>query len=65
MSFDGASSREGVGVGIWINHPKGDSKLCSYKLVFECTNNMAEYEELILGLKVLKELGAKRIFVQG
>ena len=50
---------------MWINHPKGDVKLCSYKLVFECTNNMAEYESLILGLKVLEELGAKRIVVLG
>lgn len=41
------------------------SKLCSYKLVFECTNNMVEYEALILGLKVLEELGAKRIVVHG
>jgi ribonuclease HI len=65
MSFDGAACREGARAGVWINHPKGDSKLCSYKLVFECTNNMAEYEALILGLKVLKELGAKRIVVHG
>jgi ribonuclease HI len=28
-------------------------------------NNMAEYEALILGLKVLKELGARRIVVCG
>jgi ribonuclease HI len=65
MSFDGVSCREGAGAGIWINHPKGDSKLCSYKLVFECTNNMAKYEALILGLKVLKELGANIIIVHG
>jgi ribonuclease HI len=65
MNFDGAVCREGAGAGVWINHPKGDSKLCSYKLVFECTNNMAEYEALILGLKVLKELGAKRIAIHG
>ena len=65
MSFDGAACREGERTGVCINHPKGDSKLCSYKLVFEFTNNMAEYEALILGLKVSKELGAKRIFVHG
>ena len=39
--------------------------MCSYKLVFECTNNVEEYEALILGLKVLKELSAKRIDVHG
>ena len=39
------------------------TKMCSYKLAFKCTNNMAEYETFILGLKVLKELCAKRILV--
>jgi ribonuclease HI len=46
-----------------INTPKVGSKIFSYKLTFDCTNNMAEYEELILGLRTLKELGAKRIMV--
>jgi ribonuclease HI len=65
MSFDGAASREGVGAGVWINPPKVGTKICSYKLAFDCTNNMAEYEALILGLKTLKELGARRIVVHG
>ena len=65
MNLDRASCREGARDGVSINHPKGDANLCSYKLVFECTNNMAEYEALILGLKVLEELGAKRIVVLG
>jgi hypothetical protein len=65
MSFDGSASREGDGVGVWINPPKRGTKLCSYKLTFDCTNNMAEYEKLILGLNNLKELGARRIDVHG
>jgi ribonuclease HI len=65
MSFDGAVSREGARAGVWINPPKVGTKLCSYKLSFDCTNNMAEYEALILGLRTLKELGAKRIAVHG
>jgi hypothetical protein len=65
MSFDGAASMEGAGVGVWINPPNIGTKLYSYKLVFYCTNNMAEYEALILGLKTLKELGARRIVVHG
>jgi ribonuclease HI len=65
MSFDGAISREGVGDGIWINPPNMGTKLCSYKITFDCTNNMPEYEALILGLKTLKELGARRIVVHG
>ena len=63
MSFDGVVDKEGEGVDIWINPPRVGSKLCSYKLIFYCTNNMAEYEALILGLRTLKELGAKRIVV--
>jgi ribonuclease HI len=41
------------------------TKICSYKLSFDYMNNMVEYEALILGLKVLKELGANRIAVHG
>ena len=32
MSFDGAASRKGVGVGIWIRPPIGEPKFLSYKL---------------------------------
>ena len=56
MSFDGAASKEGVGAGIWIRPPVGEPKLLSYKLDFKGTNNIAEYEALILGLKALKDL---------
>jgi hypothetical protein len=65
MSFDGVVSREVAGDGVWINFPKGNTKLCSYKLAFDCTNNMVEYETLVLGLKTLKEMGSKRIVVHG
>ena len=37
----------------------------SYKRSFDCTNNMVEYEALVLGLKILKEMGARRILVHG
>lgn len=56
MNFDGA----------WIIHLViGKSKSCSYKLPFDCTNNVAEYEALLSGLQVLKRLGAKRISIYG
>ena len=38
-------------------------QMFSYKLEFECSNNEAEYEALRVGLKILKKLGAKKIFV--
>jgi hypothetical protein len=65
MRFYGAASREGGQYGVWINPPKIGTTLCSYKLAFDCTNNMVEYEPLILELTTLKELGARRIVVHG
>ena len=40
-----------------------ESHACS--LHFKCTNNLAEYEALILGLNLLRKLGAHRINVYG
>jgi ribonuclease HI len=66
MDFDGAVSKEGVGAGVWLhNHQKRYSENHSYKLNFHCTNNVAEYEALMLGLKLLKKVGAKQIMVRG
>jgi ribonuclease HI len=65
MSFDGAASKKGVGAGISIRPPIGEPKLLSYKLNFKCTNNIAEYEALILGIKALKYLQSQRVDIQG
>ena len=56
MDFDGAVGKEGSGVGVWIRPPSGEPKLLSYKLYFDCTNNVAEYEALVLGFRALKDL---------
>ena len=37
----------------------------AYRLNFKCTNNMAEYEALLLGLKLIKSLGRIRVSVLG
>jgi ribonuclease HI len=66
MDFDGAVSKEGAGAGVWLhNHRNRYSENHSYKLNFQCTNNIAEYEALMLGLKLLKRVGAKQIMVRG
>jgi ribonuclease HI len=66
MDFDGAVSKEGAGAGVWLhNHRNRYSENDSYKLNFQCTNNIAEYEALMLGLKLLKRVGAKQIMVRG
>ena len=55
----------GPGASVYIISPIRDTKAYSYNLVFECTNNVSEYEALLLGLHALKDLGAKRVQIFG
>ena len=65
MYFDGSISKNGVGDGVWSIYPIKDFKYLSYKLSFECTNNVVKYEDFLLGLNALKYMGEKRIEVFG
>ena len=66
MHFDGACSKEGVGAGITILAPYFiEHTNFSYKFYFSCTNNIAEYEALLLGLQILKKMQAKRVYIYG
>ena len=58
-------NKEGVGECVWIISPDKYFKVYSFKLTFECTNNVLEYEALLLGLIALKELKSNRIDVYG
>jgi hypothetical protein len=65
MDFDGVVNKEGARAGVWVRNSKNDIKLCSFKLYFDWTNNVVDYEALILGLNILKNLKGKRIDVYG
>ena len=65
MYFDSSVSKAGAGACVYIISPTKDTKTYSYKLVFECSNNVAEYEALLLGLNALKDLGAKGVQIFG
>jgi ribonuclease HI len=65
MFFDGASSREGVGVGVVFVSPTQETIPLSYKLEFEATNNVAKYKSLVLGLRAAKDMGIEEISVFG
>ena len=65
MYFDGFAAKIGAGSGVYIISPIRDFKALSYKLTFEYTNNVVEYEALLLGLHALKDLGAQKIRVLG
>jgi ribonuclease HI len=65
MFFDGASSSEGAGTGVVFVSPCQETISLSYKIEFEATNNVAECETLVLGLRVAKEMGIEGVEVFG
>jgi hypothetical protein len=63
LYFDGSKSKEGAGAGCVLIDPKGNKNLISFWLEFECTNNMAEYEALLQGLKKALDLRIQNLKV--
>jgi len=56
----------GAEAGIWIHNMQNDhAQGHAYRLNFICTNNMAEYEALLLGLKLIRSLGAAKVSILG
>jgi hypothetical protein len=59
MFFDGACTKESAGAGVVFISPSKKTSHLSFKLDFKVTNNIAEYEALLLGLNAAKEKGIK------
>ncbi|XP_052874827.1 uncharacterized protein LOC128280640 [Gossypium arboreum] len=55
LNFNGASNVVGNGIGAVLISPSGDHYLFTYKLNFDCTNNMAEYEACVMGIRASVE----------
>lgn len=55
MFFDGSFTQNGSGAGILFITPQKYSIPKSYKILFPCTNNIAEYEALVNGIKLAIE----------
>ena len=65
MNFDGAHSISWKGAGVVITSPRGQVFNFSFRLQFEATNNVAEYEALLLGLEIAKDMGIKMLNIKG
>ena len=66
MNFDGSCTKKNAGAGVWLHNTETNyAENHAFKLDFKCINNIAEYEALILGLNLLKKIGAQRIVVHG
>ena len=61
--MDRASSAMGASVGIVIITSEGIRLKHSFRLGFKASNNEAEYEALIAGLKTALDLGARNVEV--
>src|SRR3954464_9088779 len=61
MHFDGSKMKNGLGAGIVLTSPKGDQLHYVLQIHFTASNNVAEYEALVHGIKLAKEIGIQNI----
>nr|CAD39683.1 OSJNBb0089K06.14 [Oryza sativa Japonica Group] len=65
MHFDGSLNLQGAGAGVTLTSPSGDILKYVVRLDFRATNNMAEYEGLLAGLRAAAGMGIRRLLVLG
>jgi ribonuclease HI len=65
MFFDGSLMKTGAGVGLLFISPLGKRLHYVLRLHFSASNNVAEYEALVNGLRIAIELGVRRLDARG
>ncbi|XP_062114336.1 uncharacterized protein LOC133825400 [Humulus lupulus] len=65
LYFDGAAKKCGAGAGIVFVTPSGGLIPYSFHIMAICTNNVAEYEALIIGLEIALEMQIQSLEVYG
>jgi ribonuclease HI len=65
MFFDGSLMKTGAGVGLLFISPLGKHLCYVLRLHFPASNNVAEYEALVNGLRIAIELGVLRLDARG
>ncbi|RDY09020.1 Retrovirus-related Pol polyprotein, partial [Mucuna pruriens] len=64
LLVDGSSNHTGSGVGVILEGPTGAFIEQSLHFEFKASNNQAEYEALLAGMKLAQELGVKKLTVK-
>ncbi|RDX73535.1 Retrovirus-related Pol polyprotein, partial [Mucuna pruriens] len=64
LSVDGSSNHIGSGAGIILEGPTGVLIEQSLHFEFKASNNQAEYEALLVGMKLAQELGTKKLMAK-
>jgi ribonuclease HI len=65
MYFDGSLMKTGAGAGLLFISPLGKHVRYVLRLHFPTSNNVAEYEALVNGLRIAVELGVRRLDARG
>jgi ribonuclease HI len=63
--FDGSYTLKGAGAGVVLIPTEGDMLKYAIQIEFSATNNTAEYEGLVTGLRLTKELGIWWLLIRG
>ena len=63
MFVDGASNKTGSGSGVVLQNLDRERITRAFKFDFAVTNNEAEYEALITGLRMAKDLDVQKIVI--
>ncbi|KAI3453431.1 hypothetical protein Pfo_010094 [Paulownia fortunei] len=59
----GSSTSTGSGAGVLLESPQGDKFEYAIKLEFTISNNEAEYEAIVAGIKLAHTAGARRLMI--
>jgi ribonuclease HI len=63
MYFDGSLKLKGVGAGVLLISPMGEQLKYVLQIFWKASNNKAEYDALLHGLRLAASLGIKRLLV--
>ncbi|GJY36207.1 reverse transcriptase domain-containing protein [Tanacetum coccineum] len=61
LFIDGSSCIDGSRAGLILTNPEGVEFTYAMRFRFEATNNEAEYEALIAGLRITEQMGVKKL----
>ena len=65
MLFDGASHKDGAGAGVVFVTSEGHVLPYSFTLMEVCSNNVAEYQALLLGLRMAVDIKQRHLQIYG
>jgi ribonuclease HI len=65
MYFDCSLKLEGAGLGVLLISPMGEQLKYVLQIFWKVSNNKAEYEALLHGLRLVASLAIKRLLVYG